>query len=150
MSQWLFHEPPPGTEVFPLPALAAETGGQRRRELERVIGSANAASALAEAAPYLLADELCRELRLKGLDLPENGAIPCLDPAGWARVEATVVPEGVRGLQLDIARQRDLRSFLGRREPRSVAELVRIARHFFYEEPLKLLVPYTAPRLPRA
>lgn len=141
----IFTELPHDCELFELPPLADRNGSARLAYADQAAGTKAVDQAVAAAGPYLLADELCADLRLKGLDLPADGEFRALSPTRWRR-EVAVLPEGVevRGLILAPAEEK-LLTRLGAR-PQSPSELLQIAEHVFFERPLKVAVRYTAPR----
>jgi hypothetical protein len=134
-------------EWFELSALERRRGAARLAELAALLGAENAQRATALAGPYLLADELAKQLRLEGLELPANGELRALSAEHWeSRVAA--LPEGaeVCGLDLSPEQKRVFRAATKGRPIESPAEALKIAEHLFYGESLKVAVRYTGPR----
>ncbi len=148
MKQWLCSELPEGCSLFEIPALALRRGKMRLQVVQRILGPSEAQLAVEKAGPYLLADELCQNLRLRGLELPENGEVPCLSPNRWQENIATLPLEAeVFALFLSDSQEKALKNFFHDwQQPQNLSQFLEIAQHFFYEESLKVAVRYTAPR----
>lgn len=149
MEKLFYSSVPKGCEARELPALAAVKANARLEILKSVVG-AQGPKAAKDAGLYLLEDKLALELKLQGLNLPKNGEVPSLSPARWPELAADdePVPEGARGLLLEPAAVRRLRTFLrasGARGSLGALDLIHLARHFFYEEPVKIVVPTRTP-----
>jgi hypothetical protein len=136
---------PDQTEIIEIASLSDRLGSARLAYAARAVGKEKALVAAAEAGAYLLADELCQKLRLEGLEIPGNGELSALSPNRW-RPGLTGLPEGteVCGLILSPEQEKRLTAFAG--GGHSPGELFRLAEHFFFEQPLKVAIRYTAPR----
>ena len=146
METLLFTTVPKGCEARALPALRAEKAFARMAILRELVG-AQGAKAAKEAGLYLLEDKLALELKLRGLTLPKSGEVPSLSPARWSDIaeEPVPVPENARGILLEPAPAKRFRAFLrltraGGGSPVAL-DLIHLARHFFYEEAIKVVVP---------
>jgi hypothetical protein len=139
----IYTELPPGCTLFELPSLAARKGSARLRAVEEVLGAEGARRAARAAGPYLLSDELCRKLRLEGLEIEEE--LSALSPSRWEPGLPASPPEAeLVGILLEPNQRKRLLRFapaLG-----SPQAALSVAERFFYERPLKLIVRYTAPR----
>jgi hypothetical protein len=145
MEKFLFSAAPKDCEVRTLPAISAERGAARLRTLRGLAG-AQGPKAAQEAGLYLLEDKLALQLKLQGLTLAKGGEVPALSPARWKEgAEEAGVPEHARGLLLDSAQAKRFRAFLrangAGRGSAGAVDLIHLARHFFYEEPIKVVVP---------
>ncbi|RYZ99926.1 MAG: hypothetical protein EOP11_18865 [Proteobacteria bacterium] len=150
MERWIHAEVPAGHREISLPALAEEKGAARLNLLAELLGSAAAKAAVKQAGPYLLDDKLALELKLKGLNLPKSGEVAALSPPRWNSDVSTIeIPENATGIILGAAAAKRLRLFLknnpGRRPILRPADLIRLSRHFFYEEAIKIVVPTRLP-----
>lgn len=148
MSGAIFTRAPEGTVVRSVPSLSSLRGSERVVVLESVLGEKLAESVSARAGLYLLDDSLAHDLRLRGLDLPENGELPALSPARWKKISEEAIPVGrLVGVLLSPEKKNALQLFLrASRHEITLDDLVNVARHYFYEDSLNLLVEYTAPR----
>jgi hypothetical protein len=163
--QWLFASELPLTKGLELEVLApvpVELGHERIREASQLLGKSSAHSLAEKMAPYELGEQEAKQLGLEGICLNLDGEFPALTPGRW-----TLFPEAesweafraklrecgaeVVGLSLN-REQRDLfLRFLARNhvnpEKNSDSEkFVDLARHFFFSEPLNVVVRYTGPR----
>lgn len=86
-------EIPPGCVLREVSLPRAHRGALRIAATTRILGSRNAALALAKSmGEYRLDDILVHKLRLEGLEIPESGEIPVLSPARWIAAEENVRP----------------------------------------------------------
>lgn len=160
---WIFAAEAPlpaGLSVETLAAASAELGDARLGAAEELLGRETARAIAKKTGAYELEEELARRLELEGLELGEGGEFPALSPSNWgnypeaeswaaftARLQAA--KGEIRGLQLTASQREAFLQFLSRNRveqdtaPGTVAEL---ARHFFFSEPLNVVVRYTAPR----
>lgn len=145
MEGFIFTSAPRGHAVRELPALSEVKGSARLAVLRDLAGAAGAKIAR-EAGPYLLEDKLALQLKLQGLPLPKGGEVLALSPPRWREgVADEPVPEGAQGVLLTPAAAKRFRAFLranraGGRSPGAL-DLIHLARHFFYEEAVKVVVP---------
>jgi hypothetical protein len=82
--------------------------------------------------------------------LPKSGEVGALSPPRWQTNLPTIeIPESASGIILTAAAAKRLRSFLknnpGRRPILRPADLIRLSRHFFYEEAIKIVIPTRTP-----
>ena len=128
-----------------------------------MLGRADA-EAVAEKLGYYELDEACvRELESSGAKVGIDGKWPALSPMRWlASREAeswenllTRLKEkggSVAGLRLSAAQRKGFHDFLHRNHvsPGEPERLVSLARHFFFGEPIIVVLAYTGPRFPHA
>ncbi len=144
----IFTELPDGLAIQEVPSLAAEIGYLRIDEAEKILGKENLQRAVKRVGPYLLEEELTEKLRMKGLTLPADGECKSLSAQRWPRS----LPSGefsreVIGLLLSSKEQKTFQSVTrGAQDFRSSAEALEFCRHLFFEQNLKVVVRYTAPR----
>jgi|GEM_PF-3973729 len=160
---WVFASETPlpaGLSVEKVAAATAELGDSRLSAADGLLGRDNARAIAKKAGAYQLEDELARRLELEGLELGENGEFPALSPRDWglypeAETWSSFVARmkrshgEIRGLLMSPSQREAFLQFLSRNrvdpkgEPEAIADL---ARHFFFSEPLNVVVRYTAPR----
>jgi hypothetical protein len=154
---------PEGHSLLLLEPVAAELGDQRLHQAVALLGRETALTAAAKAGSYELDEELARRLALEGVELGEGGRIPALSPPEWGRhpeahgrasfVESLMRSGGeLRGLRLGKGEEESFRRFLSRNRVSEESEpgfILELARHFFFSEPLNVVVRYTGPRFAR-
>lgn len=148
MKQWLYSEISSDHRAHSIPSLSAQKGTERLLLLSEILGSREVAKRVAdEAGQYELSDSLVQQLQTKGLILGENGEIAALSPARWD-FSLGVVPEGkILGILLPKEKQKKFLDFLKLgNAPATLEAMLELARHFFYEDSLNLVVEYTLPR----
>ncbi len=165
--EWIFAAEstlPAGLEVETLSCASDELGNLRLGEAQALIGVEAARALALKAGPYELEEDLARRLELEGLKLGVGGEFSALSPPAWgAYAEAeswqsftrrlSQAPAEIVGLQLTATQREAFLQFFSRNRvdpestPAAVAEL---ARHFFFGEPLNVVVRYTGPRFHHA
>lgn len=151
---------PAGLEIEVLGTNTAQLGRERLEGMEALVGKA-AAQALAEKlGKYELGEEKTKELGLQGVALERDGEFPALSPARWAQnaktenwaaLRARLHENGAEavGLSLNSKQRESFLHFLARNRVNADSDLtviVNLARHFFSEDPLNVVVRYTGPR----
>ncbi len=144
----IFTNLPDGLAIAEIPSLAAETGYQRTHEAEKILGKENLQRAVKRVGPYLLDEELTEKLRMKGLSLPVDGECKSLSAQRWPKtLPSTHVSGEILGLLLSTKEQKTFQSVTkGSRGFKSTTEALEFCRHLFFEQNLKVVVQYTAPR----
>ncbi len=163
--QWLFsheHPLPAGLSLEALAPCALALGQERLDAAAELIGEQSALALAEKLGAYELAESEVNRLGLEGLELGPEGEVPALSPKRWGAfpeadnwdtLRARLNEEGgkVVGLSLN-AEQRDrFLPFLSRNHVSAEANLdpekiVSLAQHFFFAEPLNVVVRYTATR----
>lgn len=144
MENWIISSLPPASGYVELPALSSEKGAARLAAAANVVGNAPAQRLAHEAGPYLLDDKLALRLKLQGLSLGRGGEISALSPNKWpAGVAPAAVPAEAFAVLLEAGQRRRFLAFLHSNGHPDIplVDLIRLARHFFYEEPVKVAVP---------
>jgi hypothetical protein len=140
-----------------------EMAGARLTAAFPLVGMDKALSIARRLGDYELSPELVRRLELEGLELGKGGTLPALSPGGWAPalhldtysdLRARIEQQGgeLKGLRLNERDRESFRRFLEKQKVPDTAgpwELTDIARHFFFQVSLKLVVSYTAPSFHR-
>lgn len=148
MKQWLFSEIKSHQFSHPIPSLSAQKGTERLLLLSEILGSREAAKNLAEdAGRYELSDALVAQVQHKGLQLGQEGEVPALSPCRW-NFSLGVIPEGkLLGILMEREKIKKFLDFLQLgNAPATMEATLELARHFFYEDSLNLVVEYTLPR----
>lgn len=160
---WLFAAEAPlpaGLELEVLANATQELTDNRFAEAQSLVGEERAGEIAHQLGPYELEEGLARKLELEGLKLGAAGEFNALTPAKWGKFPeaeswlaftARLAESGgeIRGLLLNGQQREDLLRFLSRNRVNTdcePTELVNLARHFFFEEPLNVVVRYTGPR----
>jgi hypothetical protein len=150
---------PAGLELAVLATAAAELGSNRLAEAESLLGREAAREVAKKAGPYELDEGLARRLELEGLKLGAGGELPALSPTRWglpaeaetwAQLNRRLAEKGgeIRGVQLSAAQRGAFLQFLSRNRVNvdgTALEMVELARHFFFGEPINVVVRYTGP-----
>lgn len=160
---WLFAAESPlpaGLELEVLANATQELTDNRFAEAQGLVGAERAGEIAGQLGPYELEEGLARKLELEGLKLGAAGEFNALTPANWGKfpeaeswLALTTRLSGsggeIRGLLLTGVQRESLLRFLSRNRVETDCDavaLVNIARHFFFEEPLNVVVRYTGPR----
>jgi hypothetical protein len=144
----IFSSLPEGLTVQEIPSMAAEIGSQRLAEAEKILGKENLSRAVKRVGPYLLEEELTEKLRMRGLTLPPDGECKSLTAQRWpGEIPSEKLAGEVLGLLLNAKDQKTFQSVtkhsLGFK---TTSEALEFCRHLFFEQNLKVVVQYTAPR----
>ena len=76
-------------EVVQIPCLFEEISSTRYQRCQELLGSKRQAQDMARKfGPFLLDESLVRDLRLKGLDLPNDGELALLSPTSWIQLSS--------------------------------------------------------------
>ncbi len=161
---WLFSDEVPlphGLSFVVLHHASGELGAERLGAAAEVLGERGARDAAENLGRYELDDESARRLGLAGAQPGPEGEVPALSPSRWAeQPEAdtwaqlqTRLSEGAEivGLVLSRSQRESFLRFLTRNhgneaESLTAEKAVRLARHFFFQEPLVVVLRHTAPR----
>lgn len=157
---WLFSNEgslPHGHEIRVLHCATAEQGRARLAEAGKILGEDGARVLARKLGSYELDDSLVRSLTLAGVKLGERGEFPALSPARWTETPpAQYLKEGevAAGLVLTPRQRESFLRFLARNRVNADGEIgaeraIRLARHFFFREPIVVVIRYTAPRFAR-
>ncbi len=152
----VFSSKPDGLFCVELPSLLEEMGAERVQSLKRLLGSEGAERATKRIGPYLLDEELTEKLKMKGLDLPEDGEFAVLSANRWSKTSLNTSPKtemlpSIAGVVLSDSQRKTFQSVLrGSQKTLSVEESLELCRHLFFDQKLKVVVPYTAPRFHQA
>jgi len=148
----IFSNSPEGFQCVELPSLSEEMGAERMERLRRLLGSEGAVRAAKRVGPYLLDEELTERLKMKGLDLPDDGELSALSANRWPKTPSTVEKiQCVAGVVLSDSQKKTFQSVLrGSLKILSAEESLELCRHLFFDQKLKVVVPYTAPRFHQA
>ncbi len=166
---WLFSSElplPAGLELAMVCTATEELGKIRLIEAGKLLGAPVAQELAEKLGTYEVGSEQAKALGLEGLRLEEEGGFPALSPArwglhpqaeSWMALRARMLECGgeVMGLSLNPEQRAGFLRFLGKHRviPAGASELERIvelARHFFFAEPLNVVVRYTGPRFHHA
>lgn len=144
----IFQSIPEGFHAIELPSLSDEQAACRYKSLRQILGPNAADRAAKRVGPYLLDEELTEKLKMKGLDLPEDGELKALSANRWPREIAQVEElSSMTGVILTESQRKTFQSVMRlRRTPLSVTDGLELCRHLFFEQKVKVVVPYTAPR----
>jgi hypothetical protein len=146
---------PGGLRAAEVPNACAEVGSARLAEAAAVLGEAASLAEAERLGRYELADEVARELRLRGVALGEGGEVPALSPARWRAWPAAPDLRELVGLRLTAEQKASFLRFLTRNhegDPLALApeRALELARPFFLAEPLAVVLRDTEPRFPRS
>jgi hypothetical protein len=166
---WLFSSElplPAGLEIAPVRPVAEELGQERLAEAGKLLGPAEAKALAEKLGAYEVETAKAKELGLEGIRLGRNGELPALSPARWARDSGAESWEALKarlketnatvaGLSLSPDQRQAFLRFLARnrKDPEGAPgpeRMVELARHFFFSEPLNVVLRYTGPRFHHA
>ena len=83
-------------EFIQIPCLFEEISSMRYQRCQELLGTKRQAQDMARKfGPFLLEESLVRELRLKGLDLPNDGELSVLSPTSWIQLSSEKAPSMV-------------------------------------------------------
>lgn len=148
----VFSSTPNGFSCVELPSLSEQMGAERVQRLRRLLGPEGAERAVKRIGPYLLDEELTEKLKMKGLDLPEDGEFFALSANRWAKSSLKEEKlHSIAGVVLTESQRKTFQSVLrGSQKTLSEEESLELCRHLFFDQKMKVVVPYTAPRFHQA
>jgi hypothetical protein len=159
---WLFSNEAPLPHGYRLAVLPLETDTLATRRLEeagQILGSEEARETARKLGYYELDEESVRRLGLSGASTGKNGEFEALSPIRWTEIpqndewEEPQEETEVAGLLLTRSQRESFLKFLTRNhgeEEMDAQKAVKLARHFFFQEPVIVVLRYTPPRFARS
>lgn len=157
---------PAGLAIEVINTADVELGKQRLEGMTALVGKETAEALAEKLGSYELGEEEAKGLKMKGLQLGKNDELPALSPARWkeapdsqfwAHLRARLHEKRIalKGLSLNASQREAFLNFMARNRVSADEELeleaiVGLARHFFFSEPINVVVRYTGPRFHHA